>query len=266
MKARCEENLRTLGEAQKMTALPGSLRSFLPRPVGTIDVDGHLVCLETALPGSSSPLGSRSLAQPWLRRRALTFLEELHEATREETVLDRISFEDRVGHYCDRLASQLPDPEEARLVVGLKEALRAKLEGRPSAVVFEHGDFHLGNCLFSAGGARFSGVIDWDLGSLRGFAVLDLLHLLVTTEPPAEIDDRTALRLLRGDAWSRCGRIVSDYLAAVGMGGDVLRPMSALYILATVFAPFLQREGGRKQSWYKDVVRPNLRTIATLAL
>ena len=46
----------------------------------------------------------------------------------------------------------------------------------------------------------------------------------------------------------------------------MLRPMAAIYILAIVLGPFIQREGGRKESWYKEVVRPSLRTIATVGL
>ena len=46
-------------------------------------------------------------------------------------------------------------------------------------VLISHGDLHLGNALFAEPGVSLSGIVDWDLGSMRGLPLTDLVYLLL---------------------------------------------------------------------------------------
>ncbi len=79
--------------------------------------------------------------------------------------------------------SQLPilypqyDVPLGRLLAALSDwAGRLSL---PAVVI--HGDYHLGNVLFETDGRSVSGIIDWDRFRPEGLALLDALHLLVSS-------------------------------------------------------------------------------------
>lgn len=65
---------------------------------------------------------------------------------------------------------------------GLGQNSQRKIDtdsGQAIPVVVCHGDLHLGNTLFSPTDQRLTGVVDWDLGELRGLPLLDLTYLLL---------------------------------------------------------------------------------------
>jgi len=259
--ARCEENQRTLGGTGASRALPPELAAVLPRILGRVEILGHPVFVETALPGSSPADRAGALRRGSLRRLAAVFLGDLHAATAQGATLDERAFEDRVGHYCDRLSRAFPGSEEGEVVLGLKERLRRMLEGRPWPLVLEHGDFHLGNCLFGARWKALTGVVDWDLGSPAGFPLLDLLHLLVTTEATGRLDGGTALRLLKGEIGFEADELIGDYMGTLGLPGDSLEAFVRVYILVKLLVTVLVREGESRDRWRREVALPTLRAL-----
>jgi len=259
--ARCEENQRTLRGTGSGGTLPPELAAILPRILGRVEILGNPVFVETALPGSSPGHRAGGLRRRSLRRLAAVFLGNLHAATAKGSTLDGRAFEDRVGHYCDRLSHAFPGSEEGDVVLGLKESLRRMLEDRPWPLVLEHGDFHLGNCLFGADWKSLTGVVDWDLGSPAGFPLLDLLHLLVTTEASGRLDGGTALRLLRGEMGSEAAGLIRDYRGALGLPDDSLDPFVRVYVLVKLHVTVLVREGESRDRWRREVALPTLRAL-----
>jgi len=259
--ARCEENMATLSAVRRGGSLPVGAEKLLPRALGRVDVLDHAVFVETALPGTAWREGMGRLRRRSSRRLAAAFLRDLHAATSRFIVFDDDGFEDRVGHYFDRLAGAFGRSTESDTVLGMKEDLRGMLQERRWPVVLEHGDFHLGNCLFETSPWRLSGVIDWDLGSPSGLPVLDLLHLLITTETPGRIDDGTARKLLDWHLSSDAKRLVREYLVAIGLAADAVGPFVYLYLLVKVLVTFLVREGDSKERWRTEVVLPALAAI-----
>src|SRR4029453_17345909 len=75
-----------------------------------------------------------------------------------------------------------PGPEALGDVAGLGRWLQARVprDWRPGVL---HGDFHLGNILFSRAAPEVAAVLDWELATI-GDPLLDLGHLLATWPGP----------------------------------------------------------------------------------
>jgi aminoglycoside phosphotransferase (APT) family kinase protein len=233
--------------------------------VGRLDVEGQPVFVETAVPGMSEADRGRSRRQR-ARRHALAFLAKLHAAARQDTLMDESAFEERIGHYCDRLATAFGGSAESATLRGIKSRLRAGLEGRRWPLVPEHGDFHLGNCLFEDAGARLSGVIDWDLGACPGLPVLDALHLLVTSEGKGRLEAATAAMLLGRGLAAEAATLLSEYVARIDIEAESLPSWSLLYVLVKLLVPAITREGESRERWLETVVAPTLRELGSAAL
>jgi aminoglycoside phosphotransferase (APT) family kinase protein len=256
---RCEENLSVLAQVQSCPRIPVELRSRIPRPVGRLDVSGQTVFVETAVPGV--PETSRdSPRRESTRRQALEFLTSLHVAAREDVLMEETLFEERVGHYCDRLAESLRAPAQRAVLAKTKDRLRAGLVGKHWPLVAEHGDFHLGNCLFDEKGG-LCGVIDWDLGACPGMPVLDVLHLLVTTEGKGQLDGQTAATLLRERLPAGAGDVLRAYASALGIEAASLSAWTLVYVLVKLLVPAITREGESRRKWVRAVVEPTLNEI-----
>lgn len=257
---RCEENLAVLRQIHSHRTIPEALQHPIPRPVGQLDIEGQPVFVETAVPGTVEADRGRSRRQR-ARRHALRYLTELHATAREQTPMDEALFEERIGHYCDRLAAALQGTAEAKTLRSVKERLRAGLGGRSWPFVPEHGDFHLGNCLFEAGGARLTGVIDWDLGACPGLPVLDVLHFLVTSEGTGRLDGGTAARLLHGGMSAESRALLGGYIAALEVEPASQPAWALLYVLVKLLVPAITREGQNRDRWIEAVVVPTLKEL-----
>jgi aminoglycoside phosphotransferase (APT) family kinase protein len=261
---RCEENLAVLRQIEGHPAIPADLSWRIPRPVGRLAIERQPVFVETALAGA--PVARGLFRRRRARRRALGFLTELHAAARQQTPMDEALFEERIGHYCDRLAGAEAFSENGgqATVRGLKRRLSRGLVGRSWPLVPEHGDFHLGNCLFEGRGARLTGAIDWDLGSCPGLPVLDVLHFLVTSEGAGRLDAGTAAMLLRGDLPAESRTLLTDYAATLGIEPESLPTWMLLYVLVKLLVPVVTREGSSGLQWRDTVAVPALAEIERL--
>jgi aminoglycoside phosphotransferase (APT) family kinase protein len=257
---RCEENLAVLRQIHSQPAIPEVFQRPIPQPVGQFDIDGLPVFVETAVPGIVEADRGR-LRRQRARRGALRYLTELHAAAREQTPMDDALFEERIGHYCDRLGAAFQGIAEAKMLRSLKERLRVGLGGRSWPFVPEHGDFHLGNCLFEAGGARLTGVIDWDLGARPGLPVLDVMHFLVTSEGTGRLDGGTAARLLHGGMPAESRALLGGYMAALDIESASQPAWALLYVLVKLLVPAITREGQCRARWLQAVVVPTLREL-----
>jgi phosphotransferase family enzyme len=257
---RCDENLSVLGRIHSLGRLPPELALAIPRPVGRFVVGEQPVFVETSIPGAPGA-GYGSIRRRRARGSALSFLTALHASSGEPAVMDDALFEDRVGHYCDRLASAFGDLRQEATIRRLREGLRARLGGRSFLMVAEHGDFHLGNCLFDEGGRRL-GVIDWDLGACPGMPVLDALHLLVTSDGPGHLDADTASRVLGDGVAPESQDLLAEYMEAVGIERDARPAWRLLYVVVKLLVPSIAREGASRDRWREAVALPTLEVLA----
>jgi aminoglycoside phosphotransferase (APT) family kinase protein len=226
--------------------------------MGRLELAGQSVFVETAVPGAPEP-GRGRLPRRRARRAALEFLTSLHVAGRDDVLMDDALFEERIGHYCDRLEAALPAIQGAALRK-TRDRLGSGLVGRRWPLVPEHGDFHLGNCLFDAD-SRLTGVIDWDLGACPGMPVLDVLHALVTTERTGMLDGRTAAMLLRDGLPTEASAEVRAYGHALGVENGSLSVWSLVYVLVKLLVPAITREGASRDQWIATVVEPTLEEL-----
>jgi aminoglycoside phosphotransferase (APT) family kinase protein len=257
---RCDENLSVLRRIHALNRVPSEIARVIPLAVGRLSVGGQPVFVETSVPGTSD-VGRGPIRRRRARRHALAFLTALHASAGEPTLMDETLFEDRVGHYCDRLATAFDDPRAAATVGRLKGRLWTGLGGRSFPFVVEHGDFHLGNCLLEDGGRRLAGVIDWDLGACPGLPVLDALHLLVTSDGAGLLDAGTASRVLSGGLPAAAQALLSDYLEDVGIERDARPAWTLLYVLVKLLVPAITREGPSRDRWRETVALPTLETL-----
>lgn len=260
---RCDESLSVLGRIHTLTRLAPEIACVIPRPVGRLSVGGQPVFVETSVPGESD-VGRGPIRRRRARRQALAFLTALHASAGELATMDEALFEDRVGHYCDRLATAFDDPRGTATVERLKGSLRAGLGGRSFPFVVEHGDFHLGNCLFENGGRRLVGVIDWDLGACPGLPVLDALHLLMTSEGAGRLDAATAVRVLGDGLPSVTRGLLADYMEAIGIQREARPAWRLLYVVVKLLVPAITREGQSRDRWRETVALPTLATLEGL--
>ncbi len=133
------------------------------------------VLVQSRLPGA--PTDPAAVTEAELERRlalAAAPLIELHRRGAPD--------EAHSGEFLDQL-SRLPGiygdyREPLRMAAGILNAWPRRLE---VPVVLMHGDYHLKNVLFEDSPLRVSGIIDWDRFKPRGWALLDALHLAVSS-------------------------------------------------------------------------------------
>jgi ubiquinone/menaquinone biosynthesis C-methylase UbiE len=95
-----------------------------------------------------------------------------------------------------------------------------RFDGIP--VVVSHGDLHLDNVLFSQTDGTLTGVIDWDLGSMRGLPMTDLIYLLLVygMEVKGQTYSRTVQSILNPTSLSAAERkALQEYETAFALDG-----------------------------------------------
>ncbi|MEU5721979.1 aminoglycoside phosphotransferase family protein [Micromonospora sp. NPDC047738] len=226
--------------------LPG-LRSLLPYCVARGEVDGRYYCVEGALRGApASGMMLRRSRRAALLASAGRVIHDLHQRTRERTLLDRAALEEWVDVPLRRLREfAATHPRRGRFldtVWRLREELVVALVGRTVHTSWIHGDFWPGNLLATSPDGQVTGIVDWDRAAAHQLPLHDLLHLHVL-----------ARRLARGD---ELGEIVVQALrhgidraldvpadeAAAWLDGIPPRPALLLYWLRHILL-FIDSEG-----------------------
>jgi aminoglycoside phosphotransferase len=176
----------------------GDWRRLAPRALASGTILGQRYRVDSALPGR---VRVDSLADAAARERlteaAAETIDVLHRSTAaavdvDQRLIERWIVEPMRLVITQTTAGGLP----GRQLRGLEAELSCALIGRTVCTSRVHGDYWLGNVLFS--GSRTSGVVDWDAAGTIDLPLIDLLHLLLYTR-----------RLLSGQ---ELGEIVSEQL------------------------------------------------------
>lgn len=241
----------------------GDWRRLTPQPLASGAVHGRAYRVDRALRGR-------------------TILDRLEDPARRRLLMDAAAetihdFHTRTGAIVradDRLVEQWVDAplgeviahrgpplREAARLRRLQDELHAELAGRTVAVAAVHGDYWLGNVLFS--GDRPSGVVDWDAAGARELPVIDLLHLVLYTRRLVTGRDlgEIVYEQLDGGAWTAHERQLLDAHGEWGREGALdARPALLLYWLRHV-AHHARQEGARRTVEQRLWEQRNLRRV-----
>jgi aminoglycoside phosphotransferase (APT) family kinase protein/thymidylate kinase len=174
-------------------------RELLPRVVAQGTIGTQLYRIDRAIPGT--PVLERRRvagARNALIEAAADAIATFHAATATTQTADSDTVERWVAANADELRRRFGRSEARAVALGhLQDELGQSLLGRSFEMCWIHGDYWLGNTLFTPAG-RLAGIVDWEAAALE-LPLHDLLHLLVSTR-----------RLLCGH---ELGRIVGDLLS-----------------------------------------------------
>jgi hypothetical protein len=187
----------------------GTWRSLLPRPCARGSIEGQAYRVDSVLPGRpilGPVMASADPGGPW--RAAAEAICRLHDATATRLPGDFDRAELWVDVHLRELELRSAWRRSTVLAVErLRDELHAALAdwtGRAGGI---HGDYWLGNLLFTdgdAGGEKPAGIIDWDAWAPLELPLHDVLHLLLHTRQMRtrrELGDVVA-RQLRESEWS----------------------------------------------------------------
>jgi len=153
---------------------------------GTLNT--QYLSVETWLPGVDLRRLSKQVNAEVMRFELCQFLIDFAKATRSDTERMNADFGNQMAAMRENIKGALLDEESGEQFECLVGCVLNYLERIRLPVVWGHGDFNLGNCLWSCEESRLSGVIDWD-HMVIGLAGWDLLNLF------------TSLRRRKGMAW-----------------------------------------------------------------
>lgn len=247
----------------------GSWRALIPRPLVAGTMHGRQFRLDSALPGRvlldqivDADGGRRLLAC------AAETIHVMHRATATRVVAD----EGVAERWVDAQLQHIAGPSFGRrhfdaALRRLREELHGAVIGRAFSVSRVHGDFWLGNLLFSAGGTRAAGIVDWDAAGSGELPLIDLLHLLLYTRRMTtghELGEIICDQLYRG-LWSPDERHLLDMYGTWCNDGSLSdRHVLLLYWLRHAAHRARQDRGPagyRYRLWARRNVAPVLRAL-----
>jgi aminoglycoside phosphotransferase (APT) family kinase protein len=223
-RANSDETMRR--EARVLAALAGSA---VPHPAliaaePSTDVLGAAFYLMEPIDGFHAPSGlpEPHRSAPAMRRRmgfamvdgiaALAAIDYravgLHDFGRPENYLER-----QVARWRSQLESYSSLPGYAGPdIPGLERVARWLEENRPAAfrAGIIHGDYHLGNVLFSRTGPELAAIVDWELTTI-GDPLLDLGWLLATWPEAGGVRIGAAVSVEPWDGFPRAEELVHRY-------------------------------------------------------
>jgi aminoglycoside phosphotransferase (APT) family kinase protein len=159
-------------------------RELLPHPYGRGAVQGRAYRIDSVLPGwpSLSRVSSELDYEPLAR--AVDAIGVLHSSTARVIQADREVLERWVDVHKRELAKhRAPRDTVTRRLERLRDELCEALSGRRFSASWIHGDYWLGNVLFSGHGAATAlrGIVDWETAAALELPLHDLLHLVLST-------------------------------------------------------------------------------------
>lgn len=162
--------------AQALSAMETTpLASIVPKLIDQGVLAGRPFFVESRCPGFEVYSGTKGLAQ--MVQSACRDMSALHLHSTVRSVMTAGEF----GDYVDPFFSDIECYVDSEVVIrmqALKSELCKRMDGKTVSLGLLHGDFKLGNILFSETG-EFSALIDWDGFSSEGFQLFDYLTLLV---------------------------------------------------------------------------------------
>ena len=184
----------------------GDWRRLLPRPLAAGDAGPHSYLAVTALPGAEATGLLRKRGPVCATSTAAAAIAPLARATAESVVVDDEQLSRWVAEPAGVIAANARIAARPRLRDALRrmdDELCGALAGRRLACGWGHGDYWLGNVLVSAEGEP-TGIVDWERAAPRDPALLDTVHLLVTTRTLVRGRELGAIvcELAAGARWS----------------------------------------------------------------
>ena len=110
---------------------------------------------------------------------ALDALSLLHDSTDEARTVGEPDLHAWVGAPVGLVRKVVGGGRATRGLDAIESYLRLALANRPVTIVRIHGDATPGNFLFTPGGERVAGIIDWE-ASRRGLPEVDIAHYLIS--------------------------------------------------------------------------------------
>lgn len=165
----CEANFRALGKLANTTLaarVPVALAAGLHRD--------QYYTIEKACPGTELFYGTEG--QHDMLAEACESLRTLHQDNGATRPMSTADFDHQVGHCIDDIATRVGEPLADRLA-RFRTRLSALMVGRLFRLGYTHGDFKVGNILYTPD-RRLSGLIDWDGFCDHGLQMFDYLTLL----------------------------------------------------------------------------------------
>jgi hypothetical protein len=237
-------------------------RVLLPQPLARGTLDGHSYRLDSALGGVPVILPTTA-DRPVLLSAAADAIAVLH--TKTATTV-------RGGPDLARRWVDVPMAQLVRHANGsrwlsyrlekLREELHGALAGGELVATWIHGDFWLGNLLFS-GGRAATGIVDWEASAPLELPFHDMLHLLLYTR--RLVTGRELGQLLydhmRGGGWSSEEQaLLHRYRSWLSDGQLSPRHLLLLYWLRHV-ASHARQQGSRVGYRYRLWERRNVASV-----
>jgi aminoglycoside phosphotransferase (APT) family kinase protein len=245
----------------------GDWRRLVPRAWASGTLLGQSYRVDSALPGRVllDRLGDET-ARERLMEAAAETIDELHRSTAAPVDVDQ----HLIARWIDEpirlvITQTTADGMLGRQLRVLQAELDRALIGRTVCTSRVHGDYWLGNVLFS--GSRTSGVVDWDAAGTTDLPLIDLLHLLLYTRrllSGQELGEIVSEQLLDG-RWSRHERSLLGRFGLRGAHGSPSdRHALLLYWLRHVAHHARQEarpRGPANRLWVRRNVRPVLAAL-----
>jgi len=222
---------------------------FAPRPYALGDVLGQPYRLDRALPGRPPSRTARdddALARA--ERRAAAAIAGLHAGTAARVVVGRELAERWIDARIEAAFGRgWRSGSRGERLETLRAELQSGLRGREVVASWIHGDYWLGNVLFSGDGS-VAGIVDWDAAAPVDLPVHDVLHLLLYGQRLRSGRELGAIvrGRLAGAPWSRHERELLDRHGAWSHDGALPeRHLLLLYWLRHVSLHLGQQGSGR---------------------
>jgi aminoglycoside phosphotransferase (APT) family kinase protein len=195
--------LRELHAMEKL----GDWRRLLPRPLEAGDVGPHSYLAVTVLPGIEASRLLRDRGDVRSTATAAAAIAPLARATAEFAAVADEQLSRWVAEPAAVIAANariVAQPRLGHALRRLEDELCRALAGRRPAGAWAHGDYWLGNLLVSTDGDQPTGIVDWERSAPGDLAVLDTVHLLVTTRALVRRRELGAIvrELAAGGRWS----------------------------------------------------------------
>jgi aminoglycoside phosphotransferase (APT) family kinase protein len=242
----------------------GDWRRVLPEPRAFGSVRGCRFRVDSALPGRAVPeRPDHAAAGDLLVDAAAQRIHHLHAATAVSAKAD----DALVEHWIDDPVRSLTDAMwymqgAADQLQRVRNELHRAVEGQTFWAGAIHGDYWLGNMLFS--GSELTGIVDWDTGGTAEFAAIDILHLLLYRRCVATGQElgEVVSQQLAAPRWSgQEQRLLETHGGFGGDGSPAPRAALLLYWLRHVVRHVRQTPapgGIGERLWERRNVRPVL--------
>lgn len=212
-----QHELAVLAAMDARAGSPPHWDALLPGVTCAGEVQGRPFVVQTRLPGRPGSTLLRRDRAPQLVEGAAVAIRLLHASSRRRISIDRGTVEEWVDRPLAVVADLTRDHFQragaSAAASRLQNWLHAALEGRTCDVCTIHGDFWLGNVLFSEDGRTVSGIVDWSMSGRDALPAHDLLHLELYTQRLLERRDLGSVIQERLHRLPKCAQPISAALS-----------------------------------------------------